>query len=144
MKRDRDDTDFRKVIESYQHREEGCLFCEISENRIIAENELAYAIRDGFPVTELHTLVIPKRHVSSYFELGRPEVNACNKLLESAKYDIQKSDSLVKGFNLGINIGEEAGQTIFHCHIHLIPRRAEDVENPRGGVRGVIPGKQSY
>ncbi len=144
MKRDRDDTDFRKVIESYQHREEGCLFCEIPENRIIAENELAYAIRDGFPVTELHALVIPKRHISSYFELGRPEINACNELLESAKEYIQEADHLVKGFNVGINVGEEAGQTIFHCHIHLIPRRTGDVEKPRGGVRGVIPGKQSY
>jgi diadenosine tetraphosphate (Ap4A) HIT family hydrolase/5-methylcytosine-specific restriction endonuclease McrA len=144
MKRDRDDTDFRKVRESYQQREEGCLFCEISEDRIIAANELAYAIRDGFPVTELHTLVIPKRHVASYFELGRPEINACNELLESAKQDIQKSDDLVKGFNVGINVGEEAGQTIFHCHIHLIPRRSGDTENPRGGVRGVIPERQSY
>ena len=144
MKRDRDDTDFRKVRESYQQREEGCLFCEISEDRIIAENELAYAIRDSFPVTELHTLVIPRRHAASYFELGRPEIKACNKLLESAKQNIQKSDDLVKAFNVGINVGEEAGQTIFHCHIHLIPRRAGDTENPRGGVRGVIPGKRGY
>jgi len=144
MKRDRDDTDFRKVRKSYQYREEGCLFCEIPTDRIIAENELAYIVYDGFPVSELHTLVIPRRHVASYFELGRPEVNACNELLESAKKDIQMADRLVKGFNVGINIGEEAGQTIFHCHIHLIPRRAGDVEEPRGGVRGVIPGKQSY
>jgi len=144
MKLDRDDTDFRKVRESYQQREEGCLFCEISEDRIIAENELAYTIYDGFPVTELHTLVIPRRHVASYFELGRPEINACNELLESAKQDIQKSDDLVKGFNVGINVGKKAGQTIFHCHIHLIPRRAGDTENPRGGVRGVIPERQSY
>jgi ATP adenylyltransferase len=144
MKRDRDDTDLRKVRDSYRHREEGCLFCEMSKDRIIAENELAYVIRDGYPVTELHTLVIPRRHVASYFELGRPEINACNELLESAKEDIQKSDRLVKGFNIGINIGEEAGQTIFHCHIHLIPRRAGDVGNPKGGVRGVIPAKQSY
>lgn len=144
MKRDRDDTDFRKVRESYQHREEGCLFCEIPTDRIIAENELAYTIYDGFPVTELHTLVIPRRHVASYFELGRPEINACNELLESARLDIMKSDHDVSGFNVGINQGETAGQTIFHCHIHLIPRRACDVKNPRGGVRGVIPDKQQY
>ena len=96
MKRDRDDTDFRKVRESYQHREEGCLFCEIPEERIIAENELACAIRDGFPVTDMHTLVIPKRHVASYFELGRPEVNACNELLESTRLVIMKSEYLRK------------------------------------------------
>ena len=144
MKRDRDDTDFREVRESYRHRESGCLVCEIPEDRIIAENELAYTIYDGFPVTDMHTLVSPKRHVASYFELCRPEVNACNELLELAKRDIQMTDQLVKGFNVGINIGEEAGQTIYHCHIHLIPRRAGDAENPKGGVRGVIPGKQGY
>jgi len=80
MKRDRDNTDFRGIRESYQDRESGCLFCEIPADRIITENELAYAIRDGFPVTDLHTLVIPKRHVASYFDLGRPEINACNQL----------------------------------------------------------------
>ncbi|MCP4459916.1 MAG: HIT domain-containing protein [Cytophagales bacterium] len=144
MKRDRDDTDLRNIRDSYSHRETGCLFCEIPEERIIAENELAYAIRDGYPVTGLHTLVIPKRHVSSYFDLGRPEINACNMLLESIKQDIQATDTNVTGFNIGINDGEDAGQTIFHCHIHLIPRRKGDVEEPRGGIRGVIPDKQKY
>lgn len=144
MKRDRDDTDFRGIHDSYSDREEGCLFCEIPEDRIIAENELAYAIRDGFPVTDLHTLVIPKRHISSYFDLGRPEVNACNMLLEHMKNDIESQDSTVTGFNIGINAGEDAGQTIFHCHIHLMPRRKGDVEEPRGGVRGVIPNMQKY
>lgn len=79
MKRDRDDTDYRSIRESYHHREQGCLFCEIPSERIITENELAYVTQDGFPVTELHKLVIPKRHVASYFELGRPEINACNE-----------------------------------------------------------------
>jgi len=92
----------------------------------------------------MHTLIIQKRHVASYFDLGRPEINACNTLLESARDEIQESDSAVSGFNIGVNIGEEAGQTIFRCHIHLIPRRANDVKNPRGGVRGVIPEKQGY
>ena len=144
MKRDRDDTDFRGIVDSYSHREEGCLFCEISEERVIAENELAYAIYDGFPVTDMHTLIIPKRHVSSYFDLGRPEVNACNMLLDQMKNEIESKDAEVTGFNIGINAGEDAGQTIFHCHIHLIPRRKGDVDQPRGGVRGVIPEKQEY
>ena len=95
-------------------------------------------------MTEYHTLVIPKRHVASYFELTRPEVNACNQLLEKIKADIQEKDKDVSGFNIGINVGEDAGQTIFHCHIHLIPRRKGDMENPKGGVRGVIPEKQKY
>lgn len=144
MKRDRDDTDFRAIRESYEQREAGCLFCEMSSGRIIAKNALAYAIRDSYPVTEMHTLIIPRRHVVSYFDLGRPEINACNELLESVRHEIYKSDPGVSAFNMGVNIGEEAGQTIFHCHIHLIPRRVGDVQNPRGGVRGVIPGKQSY
>lgn len=144
MKRDRDDTDFRAIRESYKHREPGCLFCEIPEERIIAENSLAYAIRDGYPVTEHHTLIIPKRHIAEYFELGRPEINACNELMYGIRKEVLKLDSSVTGFNIGMNAGEDAGQTIFHCHIHLIPRRKGDVENPRGGVRHVIAGKGYY
>ena len=111
---------------------------------MIAENELAYAIRDGFPVTELHTLVIPKRHVADYFDLHQPELNAINQLLQELKSDIVREDPEVTGFNIGINAGESAGQTVMHCHVHLIPRRKGDVEEPRGGVRGVIPSRQSY
>lgn len=144
MKRDTDDADFRAIREQKDARASGCLFCEIPDDRVIAQNELAYAIRDGFPVTELHTLVIPKRHVASYFDLGRPEVNACNALLSELREDIKKKDATVTGFNVGINDGESSGQTIFHCHIHLIPRRDGDVASPRGGVRGVIPERQSY
>jgi diadenosine tetraphosphate (Ap4A) HIT family hydrolase len=144
MKRDRDNTDFREVIKSYEHREHGCLFCEMPKERIIAENALAYAIRDAFPVTEKHTLVIPKRHVASYFELGRPEINASNELLAEIKAEILGADSGVSGFNLGINDGQSAGQTIFHCHIHLVPRRVGDVEKPRGGIRHIIPNKGFY
>lgn len=144
MKRDRDDTDFRNINDMYSIRDTGCLFCEIPEERIIDSNELAYAIHDGYPVTEYHSLVIPKRHVASYFELTRPEVNACNQLVEKIKIEIQEKDKDVTGFNIGINVGEDAGQTIFHCHIHLIPRRKGDINNPKGGVRGVIPEKQKY
>ena len=144
MKRDRDATDFREVRESYDYRERGCPFCEMPEDRVVGEAELAYAIRDAFPVTHLHTLVIPTRHVRSYFELGRAELNACYRLLEREKLAIQQIDGSVDGFNIGINDGEDAGQTVFHCHVHLIPRRRGDVEEPMGGVRNVVPGKGVY
>jgi len=121
-----------------------CLFCTIDHNLIILENELAYAMYDGFPVTYLHTLIIPKRHVPSYFDLTSEEMIACNELLIELKTQILEKDPLVTGFNVGVNIGESAGQTIFHCHIHLIPRRDHDVPNPKGGVRHVIPGKGFY
>ncbi len=121
-----------------------CLFCNIEDERVIAENNLAYAVRDGFPVTELHTLIIPKRHVEDYFGLTQEELLACDELIRSLKDEIMDSDSSVDAFNIGMNAGESAGQTIFHCHIHLIPRRSGDVENPRGGVRHLIPGKGNY
>jgi diadenosine tetraphosphate (Ap4A) HIT family hydrolase/5-methylcytosine-specific restriction endonuclease McrA len=144
MKRDKDSTDFRRVRESYEVREEGCLFCEIQKERILDQDDLFYVIRDGFPVTDLHTLVIPKRHVETYFDLYQPELNSCNRMIQKFKQQIEKEDESVKGFNIGINNGEVSGQTIFHCHVHLIPRREGDVKNPRGGVRGVIPNKQEY
>lgn len=121
-----------------------CLFCEIPSERVIAKNELAYAIRDGFPVTPLHTLIIPKRHAVTYFDLSEAEILACNQLMQDIKITILKEDTSVDGFNIGMNAGETAGQTVFHCHIHLIPRRKGDVENPRGGVRHIIPGKGFY
>lgn len=121
-----------------------CLFCTIPSERIIAENDLAYAIRDGFPVTELHTLVIPKRHAEDFFSLNEDDILACNRLILEVRETILKQDTSVQGFNIGMNAGEVAGQTVFHCHIHLIPRRKGDVENPRGGVRHTIPGKGHY
>jgi len=113
----------------------------IAKGRVISENYLAYAIHDEFPASGLHALIIPKRHIETCFELNQAELNACNRLLADAKPRIEQQDSTVSGFNIGINNGEDAGQTIFHAHIHLIPRRKCDVENPRGGVRNVIPGK---
>jgi ATP adenylyltransferase len=144
MKRDREDTDFRGVGESYERRKQGCPFCEVPNDQMVGETELAYAIRDTFPVAPLHTLVIPKRHVQGYFELGRPEFYACHRLLEREKKAIEQADPGVEGFNVGVNDREVAGQTIFHCHLHLIPRRKGDVEDPTGGVRHVIPGKGDY
>jgi diadenosine tetraphosphate (Ap4A) HIT family hydrolase len=143
-KRDRDDADFRGMADAYDSRSEGCAFCELPPQRIVAENELALAFRDGFPVTEHHTLIIPKRHVSDYFDLFQPERNAMQVLMEQQRALILEGDPSVTAFNVGINAGADAGQTIFHCHMHLIPRRKGDVEEPRGGVRGVIPAKQKY
>jgi len=142
-KGNRDDEDFRGIAETYEHRDDACPFCSLNRE-LIAENELAVAFRDGFPVTPLHTLVIPKRHVADYFDLYQPEINAINQLLAKIKEALIAEDASITGFNIGINSGESAGQTIFHCHVHLIPRRDGDVEDPRGGVRGVIAEKQKY
>ena len=101
-------------------------------------------IRDLFPVANLHTLIIPKRHVASYFDLTDDELREAHHLLNVQRQEILKPDSTVSGFNIGINVGSDAGQTVFHCHVHLIPRRKGDVDNPRGGVRGVIPEKRVY
>lgn len=144
MKRDRDDTDFRGVADTYNLREPGCPFCNVDSARVVADNRLCFAIMDNFPVTEGHTLIIPKRHVAEYFELYQPELNGTQSLLSQMKQEISRADGRVSAFNIGVNIGIAAGQTVSHCHVHLIPRRDGDVENPRGGVRGVIPAKQSY
>ena len=121
-----------------------CLFCRTKKHQIVFENDLAYSTYDSYPVSEMHCLIIPKRHVKDYFSLTQKEIIACNLLTLDMKKQIEKKDDLVKGFNIGINSGKIAGQSIMHCHIHLIPRRDGDVENPQGGVRGVIPSKQHY
>jgi len=144
MKRDTDGTDFRAVRESFSAREKGCPFCEIPKQREIAGNNLCIAVRDAYPVTDLHTLILPRRHVTSYFDLAFPEINAISRLLVQMRVEIEACDSTVEGFNIGINSGYVAGQTIPHCHVHLIPRRRGDIENPRGGVRHVIPAKGYY
>ncbi|WP_222842112.1 HIT family protein [Endozoicomonas montiporae] len=120
------------------------MFCAISRDRVIDSNSLAYAIRDRFPVSELHALVIPKRHVETYFELNSAEVCAIHQLLKVQKRKIEQIDTSVSGFNIGMNCGKDSGQTIFHCHVHLIPRRVGDVANPKGGIRHMIPGKGDY
>jgi len=121
-----------------------CPFCNDIDGRFVESNELAGAFLDGYPVTEGHTLVIPRRHVADYFDLSQAELNSMRQLLHSQKRSLQTIDPGITGFNIGINVGEDAGQTVFHCHIHLIPRRKGDVDNPKGGVRGVIPGRQRY
>ena len=121
-----------------------CLFCNSKISGIAHENELAYASYDTYPVSNLHCLIIPKRHLSDYFDLTNEELLACNNLIKIVKKEIVNKDKTVSGFNLGTNIGKVSGQSIHHCHFHLIPRREGDVENPQGGVRSVIPGKQHY
>tara|TARA_B100000927_G_scaffold80383_1_gene64365 strand:- start:818 stop:1192 length:375 start_codon:yes stop_codon:yes gene_type:complete len=121
-----------------------CVFCNLDESRIEIENDLALSFKDLYPVTNGHTLVIPKRKVQSFFDLTEEETAAMFELLHLQKEDLKNKDSSITGFNIGINDGEDAGQTIMHCHIHLIPRRSGDMEDPSGGVRGVIPEKQSY
>jgi len=121
-----------------------CIFCKIRKEEIQFENQLAYSSKDSFPVSEFHSLIVPKRHAETYFDLNKEEIQACNDLILKTKEKILKQDSSVKGFNIGINAGKVAGQSIMHCHIHLIPRRDGDVENPQGGVRSVIPNKQHY
>ena len=121
-----------------------CLFCTIRKKELIFENELAYVSYDTYPVSTHHCLIIPKRHIKDYFELSDREIVACDQLIKKVKKQIQIKDPTVKGYNIGINSGIVAGQSIMHCHIHLIPRREGDVENPQGGVRSVIPQKQHY
>lgn len=142
-----DNEDFRRLKTEYDSRDIDCLFCQIQTNdrsRIVDENSLVYVIRDGFAVTEHHSLFIPKRHVGDYFGLSQPEINAINQLIYTQKKYLDKLDSKIDGYNIGMNCGKTAGQTIFHCHVHLIPRRKGDVENPRGGVRHLIPNKGFY
>ena len=121
-----------------------CIFCNLPEERIIKSYELFNIIRDLYPVTYLHSLVIPKRHVESYFDLYDEELKELSIVLKELKVDLEKTDDKISGFNIGINVGKDAGQTIFHCHIHVIPRRENDTNNPTGGVRGVIPEKKIY
>ena len=121
-----------------------CIFCEIRKEELQFENQLAYSSIDSYPVSEFHSLIVPKRHVETYFDLTEEEIQACNDLILKTKEKILKLDPSVKGFNIGANAGASAGQTVFHVHVHLIPRRTGDTAEPRGGVRGVIPGKQSY
>lgn len=121
-----------------------CPFCKAeSERDIIASSALSVAFFDGFPVSPGHALIIPKRHVSSFFDLSKEEQQDLLNLADRIKLIVEERFH-PDGYNIGINVGEAAGQSIFHVHMHLIPRYKGDVPNPRGGVRGVIPSKQNY
>ena len=124
--------------------DKSCPFCKVeSEREIIASSNLSLAFYDGFPVSPGHTLIIPRRHVASFFELTEEERLDLLKLVDKVRQVLEDSYH-PDGFNIGINVGEAAGQSIFHVHVHIIPRYFGDVSNPRGGVRGVIPLKQNY
>ncbi len=138
------------AIYEYQHFNQikkvknECPFCNLNPKvELISETATAVAFLDSFPVNQGHTLIVPKRHVANYFELSIHEQRALWLLVNRCKTIIEKRFN-PDGFNVGINVGETAGQSIFHVHIHLIPRYKGDVKNPRGGVRGVIPNKQNY
>ena len=100
--------------------------------------------RDGDAVTDGHSLIIPGRHVEDYFDLHQSEQNAIDQLLKARREALIAGGTRIEGFNVGINVGAAGGQTVFHVHVHLIPRRAGDVDDPKGGIRGVIQGKQKY
>lgn len=141
-KKNRESEDYRKY--GIDEKKNGCIFCKIDHNKIIRENESAILFYDSYPVTEGHSLIISKRHIENYFDLTQIEVNDVNDLIKIQKKWLLEKDKTIEGFNIGTNAGEVAGQTVKHCHIHLIPRRKGDIQNPRGGVRGVIPDKMNY
>ena len=129
-------------IEKKRDPNNPCLFCKDARG-VSLSNELAYSARDSYAVSPGHTVVIPRRHVASFFDLTPEEINACMGLITEERRlldDELKPD----GYNIGVNIGPAAGQSIFHVHIHLIPRYQGDVDNPQGGVRHVIPKKGHY
>ena len=120
-----------------------CPFCTLPDERVIDQNDHGLVIRDGFPISTGHTLIIPKRHTGSFFDLTEAERSDLLLLLDKAKLDIE-NEFKPDGYNIGINDGPAAGQTVPHLHIHLIPRYADDRADPRGGVRWIIPEKADY
>jgi diadenosine tetraphosphate (Ap4A) HIT family hydrolase len=120
-----------------------CPFCRLEQSRVCLENEYAVAFSDAFPVTEGHTLVVPKRHVASLFDLSEEEQASLWKLV-ALVCDKLRAELRPDGFNVGVNDGQAAGQTVMHAHVHVIPRRQGDVADPRGGIRWVVPSKAAY
>ena len=124
---------------------EDCIFCSKTNCKVISSTKHFFIIRDTtYPVTKHHTLIITNRHVDDFFELTKDEMSELDEVLKEQKKELKKLDKEISAFNVGVNIGKDAGQSIMHCHIHLIPRRKGDVDDPSGGVRGVIPEKQKY
>jgi len=124
-----------------------CPFCHPDNSNVIISNDYAIALLDGFPVTPGHTLIMPKRHIASFFETTREEQAAIFDLLAEVRRELLDpvlNSALPDGFNIGINDGAAAGQTVMHLHIHLIPRYAGDTSDPRGGVRWIMPEKAPY
>jgi diadenosine tetraphosphate (Ap4A) HIT family hydrolase len=122
-----------------------CPFCSRETlSRAVAEHGTGFAVRDLYPVTEGHLLILPKRHTPDWFTMTDEERRDTGALLLNLRENLFAEDPAITGFNIGINCGESAGQTILHAHIHLIPRRDGDTTDPHGGVRGVIPERQKY
>ncbi len=120
-----------------------CPFCNLPTEQILFKNSLVFAILDKFPASRGHLLIIPFRHVASFWELEEDEMVAANAMLKRCKSFIDEKFT-PQGYNVGVNIGKDAGQTVMHVHIHLLPRYEGDVEDPVGGVRHTIPGKGNY
>ena len=120
-----------------------CIFCTLANRRIVAENTLAAAVLDNHPVSPGHTLIVPRRHAASVFGVTDAERNAMLALVDAAKAALD-AEFRPDGYNLGLNDGAAAGQTVPHAHLHLIPRYAGDREDPRGGVRWILPEKAKY
>lgn len=131
-----------------EHRHEldrACLFCRwIRAGKALATLGTVAAFDDGYPVTDGHLLVVPLRHTTDWFAMTEAEIRDSEALIRTLADRLRRRDPSISGFNIGTNAGESAGQTVFHAHIHLIPRRNGDVDNPTGGVRGVIDGKRCY
>ena len=125
------------------HKQTACPFCNPNKSRTILTNDHAIAFQDGFPVTPGHSLIVPKRHITSFFEATREEQAALFDLLAEMRL-LLLEERKPDGFNIGINDGTAAGQTVMHLHIHLIPRYSGDTEDPRGGVRWIMPEKAPY
>ncbi len=124
-------------------KKQGCPFCELEKTDYLLENELAFVKLDIRPVTEGHSLIIPKRHFADYFAATQAEKAAMDDLMRIRHDELLNSDITIEGFNIGANCGKVAGQTVLHCHIHLIPRRKNDIENSKAeilkdGIRGAI------
>ena len=142
-KGNKDDTDFKELLTPDSLKD--CPFClDNVKSRVIESIDTVFAIKDKYPVTDQHMLIIPQRHTPDFFSMTSKERGEAENLLRILKNKITKSDAAVTGFNVGVNCGISAGQTILHAHIHLIPRRNRDTSKPRGGVRGVIRNKMSY
>ena len=122
-----------------------CIFCSKKNCKIIKTTKYFFVIRDtAYPVTKHHTLIITNRHIENYFDLTKNEIVELDEVIKQQKKELLNLDKNISGYNIGTNVGKDAGQSIMHCHVHLIPRREGDVENPQGGVRSVIPKKQHY
>jgi diadenosine tetraphosphate (Ap4A) HIT family hydrolase len=123
-----------------------CLLCELPGDKftILDENDLCLVLEDSYPVSEGHCLIIPRRHAPTFFEMNAGEIVAVQELLHRSKARLQEMDDAITGFNIGMNCGKSGGQSVFHAHVHFIPRRDGDQENPQGGVRKIFPEKAQY